>query len=66
MTENQDIRAERLLTSKEVCEILSIRPRTLAAHVAAGLVPSLIVGRRSRRYREADIRQILESGSKES
>jgi DNA-binding transcriptional MerR regulator len=53
---------DQLLTAKAVCQLLKISQRTLAAWTAVQIVPSVVIGNRSRRYRESDIRRVVEGG----
>lgn len=54
---------EKLFTSKQVCELLAIKQRALASWVADGVIPSILIGRHSRRFRESDIRRIVEGSA---
>jgi excisionase family DNA binding protein len=51
-------RAPRLLTTREVAEVLGVHRRTVLRHAAAGILPRVRVGGVTR-YRADDLERIL-------
>ncbi|MER7207670.1 BldC family transcriptional regulator [Streptosporangium sp. NPDC000239] len=53
---------ERLLTPGEVARIFGVDPKTVNRWALTGRIPSVRTPSRQRRYRESDIRTLLNGG----
>ena len=51
--------AEKLLTARQAAEILGIAQSTLRAWTRDGRLPSVVLGTRTRRWREADLERLI-------
>src|SRR3712207_2343318 len=50
----------RLLTAEEVAAVLGVDPRTVQRFASDGRLPRVVLGRRSTRYRDSDVRALID------
>lgn len=53
----------QLLTGANVAELLGTTPRTVRHYAEVGRLPRVVLGRRSTRYRLADVLELIDSST---
>jgi excisionase family DNA binding protein len=56
------MQTEHLLTTREVAAILRVSAETVATWARRGLIPSIKIGRKARRFDPRKIRQLVRDG----
>jgi len=62
MGKRQPLDVESLLTPAEVAAVFAVNPKTVTRWAKAGKLPCITTLGGHRRYREADVRALLERG----
>jgi excisionase family DNA binding protein len=57
------MRTDRLLTAEDVAKILNYSPLTVYEKARNGEIPSIIIGRRTRRFRLSDIEALINNSA---